>query len=249
MELTVTTDFAKIDIPFPLYKGLESSYEDNVYRFLKETLPYQGYEVKIKKTTYPNIDNALRDNRKKSCDAYILKADNPDENLVCLLELESEGCIHKGIAQVTHYFSLLQSNYDKGIYITEVKDITGFVFDGENVIAWKYNFNTKTISNLVNFGVINLENYKNSKSEKASPTLTRDFLNLFPRLSIADTNTTTLTQTESLNSIKNTLRGHKLLQDNKAFLITILAAIYGKTYKLVFTDAIDDLEKKSQING
>lgn len=249
MELKVTTDFSQTDIPFPLYKGLESSYEDNVYRFLKETLPNRGYEIKIKKTTYPNIDNALHNKGKKRCDAYILKSDNPDENLVCLLELESEKNIHKGIEQVNTYCNILQSKYDKGIYTTQDKNIINFVFDGENVIAWKYNFETKTVTNLSNFGVVDLINYKKSIIPQANPAMTKEFLDLFPVLSANDEKDTTLSQTESLNSIKNALRGHKLLQDNKAFLITILAAIYGKTDKVVFTDALDELKRKSRLKG
>lgn len=249
MDLKVVTDFAQLDIPFPLYKGLESSYEDNVYRFLRETLPCRGYEVKIKKTTYPYIDNALRGKGKKSCDAYILKSDNPDENLVCLLELESEKKLYDGIEQLITYCNTLQSKYDKGTYTPEQKELINFAFDGENVIAWKYNFDTKTVANLANFGVLDINDYKKSISQKATPTLTKEFLDLFPVIPTNDTNDIIVTQTESLNSIKNSLRGHKLLQDNKAFLITILAAIYGKTEKVIFSDAMDELKRKSKLQG
>ena len=58
---------------FPMYHGLESQYEHILYNYLDETLGKLGYIIKIKKTDFDNVDNALSRTKGSflSCDAYI----------------------------------------------------------------------------------------------------------------------------------------------------------------------------------
>ena len=109
---------------FPLYNGLESQYEHIVYNYLDETLGKLGYSIKIKKTDFYNVDNALCKTKgvPLSCDAYIFsnRAEcEVDKNLICLFELESTGVLSKGIKQTNEYCQILSRKYKSGEYSSD----------------------------------------------------------------------------------------------------------------------------------
>ena len=248
--MKANTNITIKDLPFPLYNGLESCYEDVVYKFLKETVGKLGYEIKIKKTNYDNIDKNLIGRKKLSCDAYILnqtkgisKELDEKHDLMVLFELETTGKINAGIEQVLGYQERLQKAYSSGNYKTNNKELICMVFDGQQLIAWKYDFNKKLHTDIPSFGKLNIKDYKTSDKIDVTISFTETFIKLFPSFTSNEIEKPTAVQ--SITNISNAIRGHRVLQDNKAFLITILAAIYGKTNKENLTEALKELEDLS----
>ncbi|WP_326910650.1 N-6 DNA methylase [Sedimentibacter sp. MB31-C6] len=226
------------DIKFPMYKGLESQFEHNVYKYLEETIGSYGYSVKIKKTEYPNVDNALTKGGKLKCDAYIFNNEDKKDysnNLIALFELESNEPTSKledGIKQMHSYCNLLNTRYLAGTYKTMNKVIKAIVYDGQSLCVWDYNIETKDINPLIG-------NPSTFAGEEMNNSIKLRFLDYFAPIEKRKDETS---ESKTINDIKDHLRANRLLQANKSFLMTILAAIYGKKKDDNFESALSKLE-------
>ena len=240
----MTFDIRKIK--FPTYNGLESQYEHVVYTYLEEILGEIGYTIKIKKTEYKNVDKALSTSGNKSCDAYIFNNKDPKDmskNLYAFVELESNIPVSKlkdGIIQVQEYCDILSSKYTAGTYKTENTTILNIVFDGQKICVWSYAIDTKSASNIIgNFSQYEGELILNNDITK------NKLLDKFPPI---EKKKDEASEAKTVNDIKNHLRAKTLLQKNKSFLMTLLAAIYGKTKMESFDDALAKLESDTTSN-
>lgn len=231
---------------FPLYNGLESQYEHIVYNYLDETLGKLGYSIKIKKTDFYNVDNALCKTKgvPLSCDAYIFsnRAEcEVDKNLICLFELESTGVLSKGIKQTNEYCQILSRKYKSGEYSSDNNGIYSIVYDGVYLIAYYYNFIDDTITNVIgdydsNCGVEIDEDIKNS------------FFDIFPVIDNINKGEE-VEEAKLIKAIKKDLRASNDLLANKSALMTILAAVYGKTKQDSFVDALNMLRVTSDVEA
>lgn len=232
------------NIKFPTYNGLESQYEHNVYKYLEETIGKNGYGVKVKKTEYPNIDEALTRGGKLKCDAYILNNEdkkNAGNNLMALIELESNAptsALKKGIEQILGYCELLNLRYLNNTFTTANKVIKSIVYDGQLICIWDFNIETKQINPVIG-------NPSTFEGVPINENIKLRILDMFPPIEKRKEETSEL---KTINDIKDHLRANRLLQSNKSFLMTILAAIYGKTKDENFESAIIRLESDSTDN-
>ena len=229
------------DLNFPTYKGNETEYEHIFYTYLDLFLNEIGYITKVKKTGYENIDNNIESMAglsKGSCDSYVLSDNQPDA-LFALIELESTGNLSKGIIQVKKYAQGLSSSYNSSRFINKHEKILLFVYDGTLLWGLEYNLTTKEEIILIS------EKSTLDRGIAVTDKEKTEFLNLFPskrKINTAEDEKTLI------KNIKKILRGNKTLQGNKAFLLTVLASIYGDTKKTTFQDAIEYLRTQSSSN-
>lgn len=233
-------------IKFPTYIGLESQFEHVVYNYLEEILGSIGYTIKIKKTEYANVDKALSTSGNKSCDAYIFNnADSKDmgKNLYAFVELESNKPVSKlkdGIIQVQEYCNILSCKYNLDQYQTANTNIINIVFDGQEICVWSYNIETKISSCIIgDFSIYKGECISNNNM------IVNKLLDKFPPI---EKKKDEASEAKAINDIKNHLRAKTLLQKNKSFLMTLLAAIYGKTKEESFEKALKKLELDTTSN-
>ena len=226
------------ELKFPCYIGLESQYEHNVYNYLDEVFGKLGYFIKIKKTEYSNVDNCLVDINQLRCDAYIFnnKDKNPEKNLIALFELESnypQSNLAKGIEQVNGYCQKLHKGYINNTYETANKIIKAIVYDGQDICVWDYNIENDTISQLIG-------NPKEHIGIKMTDDIKSRLLDLFPAEIRKEDDDSEL---KLIKGIKEDIRSNQALQANKSFLMTILAAIYGKAKKDTLEKSLQSLKK------
>lgn len=232
------------EIRFPTYNGLESQYEHNVYKYLEETIGKNGYGVKVKKTEYPNVDNALTKGGKLKCDAYIFNNEDKKEignNLIALIELESNQPVSKlknGIVQMMEYCELLNRKYLSKVFTTANKVIKSIVFDGQLICVWDFNIETEEINPLIG-------NPNTFEGVQIDNNIKLRILDMFPPIEKRKEETSEL---KTISDIKDHLRANRLLQSNKSFLMTILSAIYGKTKDENFESALIRLESNATDN-
>ncbi len=224
------------DLHFPKYKGNETQYEHIFYTYLDLILATRGYVSKIKKTGFPNIDeNILSNSSQGSCDSYILSNNNED-SLFALVELESTGYLKKGLTQVQNYADKLSIAFKKKKYFTKHEKVYLIVYDGQQI--WISEYNLKKQENKI---ILGDENTGVEITEKEKSFL----INLFQKKEIINSEED---EKSLIKNIKNILRANKQLQGNKAFILTVLASIYGNTQKKSFSDSIKYLETQSKTN-
>lgn len=224
---------------FPKYDGNETQYEYIFYTYLDAILVDRGYVSKIKKTSYENIDNnivSMKAIRNGSCDSYIL-SDNKPDSLFALLELETTGKIDIGIKQVREYAKGLHTSFKSKSFITKHENIYLIVYDGQ--LLWIVEFNLKTAKEkiILSNGLTGTKVYDEEKNK---------LISLFPKKNVVNTNDDEKTL---IKTIKNILRANKTLQGNKAFILTVLASIYGNTKKNNFNTAIEFLRTQADSNN
>ena len=223
---------------FPLYNGLESQYEHIVYNYLDETLGKVGYLIKIKKTDFYNVDNALCKTKgvPLSCDAYIFsnRAEcEVDKNLICLFELESTGSLAKGIKQTAEYCQILSRKYKRGEYCSDDNGIYSVVYDGVFLIAYYYNFEDDTITDIIG-------DYSSNCGLEVDEDIKNSFFDIFPIIDSVNKGEE-VEEAKLIKAIKKDLRASNDLLANKSALMTILAAVYGKTKQDFLVDALNML--------
>lgn len=232
------------DIKMPTYRGLESQYEHYVYHYLEETIGKRGYLVKIKKTEYLNVDMALSRGRSLSCDAYIFNNEdkkNPGNNLFGLFELESNEPTSKladGIIQLQGYCEKLRSKYQSGEYTSANDGLLCVAYDGQQMCMWKYDLETGVVTNIIG-------SFDQSRGESVTELVRHKFINYFPEI---DRKGEEGSEARTITEIKTHLRANKMLQANKSFLMTILAAIYGKKREEDFIVALEKLQMDKDDN-
>lgn len=223
-------------LKFPRYDGNETQNEHIIYTYLGKVLKNKGYLIKIKKTNFSNIDKNIVSYKGKglgSCDAYIMSG-NEDTKLCALLELESTGNLNKkekGIDQLRSYANGLKDAYSYKRYRTDFIDIYLIGYDGNKIWVSQYNL----ISGNENILIGDHEDGKEITDE-----LKLKLLDLFKAKHQIELDEKTL-----IRKAKNILRGDKNLQGNKAFILTVLASIYGNTSKETIEEALSLLENLS----
>lgn len=195
--------------------------------------------LKLKKTSYENIDNnivSMKGIQNGSCDSYVL-SDNKPDSLFALLELETTGKIDIGIKQVREYAKGLHTAFMSKSFITKHENIYLIVYDGQ--LLWIVEFNLKTAKEkiILSNGLTGTEVYDEEKNK---------LISLFPKKNVVNTNDDEKTL---IKTIKKILRANKTLQGNKAFILTVLASIYGNTKKNNFNTAIEFLRTQADSNN
>ncbi len=223
-------------LKFPKYDGNETQYEHIFYTYLDMILATKGYVSKVKKTGFANIDeNIIANKSYGSCDSYLL-SNNRGDSLFGLLELESTGKLYKGIEQVRNYANGLSKSYKSKDFVTNHQKIYLIVYDGQKM--WIVEHDLKTLKERLILGT--------DKDGVIVTNKERDeFIKLFPLKKIINTQED---EKSLIKAIKNILRASKTLQGNKAFILTVLASIYGNTEKKLFNDSIEYLRTQSTEN-
>lgn len=231
------------DLKIPQYNGTETAYEDIVYSFFRIVMNKRGYSFKVKRTGFGEIDSVLPSFTKGaigkgSCDAYFFSGDK--FNSFCgLLELESTGNLEKGIQQIQAYAKgfvdkRLSEVQKENIKSIEERNLRLTVFDGQKMYVSLFNLDTKKEKVYIdreNLGV---------KHEEIS----KKIISLFPEKNQINRE---IEEKELVNNVARIIRGHEKIQKNKAFIMTVLASIYGATRKIILNEAIDDLVR-SQVD-
>jgi hypothetical protein len=222
-------------IKIPSYSGLEICYEDIVYSFFRLILNKRGYSFKVKKTGFPEIDSIIPSyaSGKKGmglCDGYIF-SNSKYESFFGLVELETTGNIQMGINQIKNYINGFKKHpsSDKILETLKHDNIRLIVYDGQKIFISVVNL--KTQKEEILFDCEPVENITDFQEE---------FLSLFP---IKEAIRSEIDEKKIIGTIANIIRGHEVLQKNKAILMTILASIYGVTKKDDLRDALTILER------
>lgn len=230
------------ELLIPQYNGTETSNEDIVYSFFRLVMNNKGYSFRVKRTGYVEIDSIIPSARsgisgKGSCDAYFFSGDRA-EDFFGLLELETTGDLEKGISQIRKYakgfnsrdLSEVQKKFIKRMHN---RDLVLIVYDGQRIYLSTYSLNLRKESILLNKEPISDASHNNSIV----------VLNQFP-----DKAAINREQDEKglINDIARIIRGSEKIQKNKAFVMTVLASIYGQTKDIEIHSAVKKL-KGSQI--
>lgn len=225
----------KTVVKIPLYEGLESSYEDIMYQFLRRTLELKNHSIRIKRAGYPELDSIIPSAASGkigsgSCDAYIFK--KPYVSGLCgLIELESTGKLSAGVTQIRKYAAgfvekALSSAQVEAVRSIEERELKLVVFDGRSIYLSNYNLDKKTETIIINSEKITADNHD---------FLTQQLLSQFPHV----TQKNKIDEDELIRSTAKIIRGHEKLQRSKALLMTLLASIYGATGEPEYTRALD----------
>lgn len=226
----------------PQYNGTETSNEDIVYSFFRLVMNNKGYSFRVKRTGYIEVDSIIPSaysgaKGKGSCDAYFFSGDRA-EDIFGLLELESTGNIDKGISQIREYargFNRkdLSESQKKFVKRLHNRNLILIVYDGQIIYLSNYSLDIKKEIILLNKEPIDDVSHSNSLV----------VLNQFP-----DKTAINREQDEKglINDIARIIRGSEKIQKNKAFVMTVLASIYGQTKDIEISNAVKKL-KDSQI--
>ena len=225
------------DLKIPQYNGSETSNEDIVYSFFRTVMNKRGYSFKVKRTGFGEIDSVLPSYTngtigKGSCDGYIFSSDK--YNGFCgLLELESTGNLEDGIQQIRTYAKgfvdkRLSDLQKENIKLIEERNLRLIVFDGQKIYISLFNLDNKKEKVYVDREILG-----NNDDE-----ISKKVLGLFPKKNQIDRE---IEEKELVDNVARIIRGHEKLQKNKAFIMTVLASIYGATRRINLTEAIDDL--------
>lgn len=233
-----TLSIKKIGIP--PYDGLEISYEDIVYNYLRSAFSERGYAFKVKRSGCQEIDSIIRSQKgthgKGSCDGYAFSGLGY-KTFQGLVELESTGKIDDGITQIKGYArsftaKTLGPDLAKIVSQIESREITLVVFDGARLWVAKYSLDTKKLKVDINKLLIGTNRL----------ALTDKLFTYFPDKKAIPKK---VDESILINLIADSIRGREKFQKNKALLMTILASIFGTTRCDDFDAAIKSL-KKSQ---
>ena len=223
-----------LKLSFPKYIGLESQYEHIVYNYLDNTLKELGYILKIKKTNFKNIDKNIGG----SCDAYVF-SENNEKGLYALIELESNKPSSKlsdGIIQLRKYASLLSKNYNLEKYATNNRKLKLICYDGQTLYFSEYDLETRIETILIG-------NIEENTGELMSDNVQKFIFNNFPQLDLKKIEQLEKTEKSLIKKTKNYMRANEDLQNNKTYLLTVLASIYGQTKIDDYEESIEELKK------
>lgn len=223
-------------IKLPIYKGLETQYEDIVYQYFRQVLKFRGYSLKVKKADFTEIDGVIASYASGTigrgmCDAYVFSGEGY-EQLFGLIELESEGKLEVGISQVTTYAKSIRKAVQSGELVLKNDKLLNIIFDGQLLFVAEYDL----INDVEPIVIINKENVGSNHE-----TITETLINQFP-----DRNTIIDFTNEEVKLVKRTkkiIRNKEKIQKNKAALLTVLAAIYGELKERDFSRAINRLSR------
>lgn len=226
----------------PQYNGTETSNEDIVYSFFRLVMNHKGYSFRVKRTGYVEVDSIIPSacsgiKGRGSCDAYFFSGDKA-EDIFGLLELESTGNLDKGISQIQKYAKGfhrkdLSESQKKFVKRLHNRDLILIVYDGQKIYLASYSLDTKKEKILINKEPVDDTAHSNSSV----------VFQQFP-----DKTAINREQDEKglINDIARIIRGSEKIQKNKAFVMTVLASIYGQTKDIEIDSAVRKL-KESQI--
>lgn len=227
----------------PEYNGNESSYEDIVYSFLRLLLNHRGYSFKVKRTGFAEIDQLIPSYTrgsigKGSCDGYFFSSDKYD-SFYGLIELESTGKIDLGISQIKNYLNAFNPKnltvfQQKIVSNITNREILALVYDGQKIYLSKFDIDTQTETIIFDKFLVS--------SDRS--LVINTIHTLFPTKYKINRE---IEEKKLVNDIARIIRGHEKLQKNKAFIMTVLACIYGSTKELEFDAAVNIL-KESQLD-
>lgn len=229
-------------ITIPEYEGLESSFEDIIYAYLRRVFLEKNYHIRIKKAGYIEIDSII--NSKKTskkgmgkCDVYIFDKYSP-YGLCGLLELKSTGKIQEGIDDIRLYAKSFTSrllNEEQCHFINSLNPKLKLIaYDGKSIYMSIFNLETGEEEILINKVKINHSN----KEE-----LTNIFFSEFP---IVDSSKP-IKEEDLVKKTAKIIRGHEKLQKNNALIMSLLSSIYGATQEKDYLSAINIIDR-SQSN-
>lgn len=212
-------------LKLPEYLGSETCFEDIVYSFFRLVMNFRGYSFKVKRTGFAEIDSIIPSYTKGnvgrgSCDGYLFSSDKY-ESFCGLLELESTGNLEQGIKQIKNYVEgftseTLTDSQKRVVANISQRDIRLIVFDGQEIYISLYNIDDK--SEIVIFDKLKVSAERDEVINKIH--------SLFPVKQQIDRE---IEEKKIVGDIARIIRGHEKLQKNKAFIMTILACIYGST--------------------
>lgn len=222
----------------PLYEGLECSYEDIVYQYLRRALEDRNHTIRVKRSGYPEIDTIIPSAAsgkigKGSCDAYIFREASPC-GLCGLIELESTGKLQDGIRQIKKYAKGFIDKSLSAAQIATVKSVVErnlklLVFDGRSIYLSIFNLDSGKEKVLIDGESINSGNW-----EDLSDLLVSQFPHALRRAKV--------NEEELIKLTAKIIRGHEKLQKNKALLMTLLASLYGATNEIFYQNALDTIK-------
>ncbi|MDZ4467979.1 N-6 DNA methylase [Bacillus cereus] len=226
------------EIHLPEYNGYETTFEDIIYSYFRLTMNYRGYSFKVKRTGFSEIDSVISSYAsgmvgRGSCDGYFFSSDSYD-SFYGLLELESTGNLEDGINQIKHYANSLTSDSlsdDKKRNIAKIKqrDIRLIVFDGQQVYFSLFNLDTREETVLLDREYV-------SRNRALVLVKIHTYFKDKQRINRE------VEEKKIVGEIARIIRGHEKLQSNKAFIMTILACIFGATKIEDFPQSLNYLE-------
>ena len=226
----------------PQYNGTESENEDIVYHFFRLALNERGYSFRVKHTGYSDIDGIIPSATRGAigkglCDGYFFNGDKA-ESFYGMIELESTGKLTAGIEQIQTYAKGFRSKRLSAEQKEFVKNIANrniilLVFDGQLIYLSRYSLDTGSESIL-----INKEPLEDSRHHNNAKVISQ-----FPEKSLISRNAD---EKHLVKEIARLIRGHDKIQKNKAFIMTVLASIYGQTKDFDIDIAVKHL-KSSQL--
>lgn len=230
-----------LKLKFPRYNGNETQNEHIIYTYLSSVFKEKGYLLKVKKTNFTNVDDNIISKKgkgKASCDAYVF-SENEGTKLIALIELESTGKLQEkgsGIDQVRGYANSLKDAIKAEKYKSDFTDIYLIGFDGVKLWVSQYNLVTGNEVRIIG-------EQRNGKEDGVEVTENEKdrFFALFPSKEKIE-----LAEKSLIRRTKQILRGDKNLQGNRAFMLTVLASIYGNTMKEDFQSALNTLKSLSR---
>jgi len=220
-------------LKFPMYDDTETQSEYIVYNYLSLILGNRGYILKVKKTNYPSIDDNIVSKTGKSigaCDAYVF-SQNACKHLYALVELESTGNLCKknmGIDQVRNYAIGLRNALNDKRYETNCPQPYIIAYDGNKL--WVSQYNLLNGSEVVLIGT-------EKDGTEMTDTVKEKFIGLFKEKEKVE-----IVEKSLISKTKHILSQNRNLQVNKAFILTVLASIYGDTKKDEFDTALQTLQ-------
>ncbi|RLA83536.1 MAG: hypothetical protein DRG78_04035 [Epsilonproteobacteria bacterium] len=220
----------------PQYEGLESSYEDIVYSFMRRQLSSNNYTIRIKKSGYIEIDSIIPSIQtgktgEGKCDGYIFNS-NSAKGLCALLELKTTGKIQEGIEQVRTYargFTISTLSKEQQLFAQSLNDLKLISFDGKSLYLSIFNIKTKDENIL-----INKVNITSSNAEELNKILFDEF----PKTNYIKK----INEDDLVKKTARIIRGHEKLQKNTALIMSLLASIYGATNEINYKVALEIID-------
>ncbi|MGG2057230.1 N-6 DNA methylase [Lysinibacillus pakistanensis] len=226
------------ELNIPEYNGFETAYEDIVYSYFRLVMNYRGYSFKVKRTGFSEIDSVMSsyaggNEGRASCDGYFFSSDSFD-SFYGLLELETTGRLEDGINQIKHYANSLvkeslSSDKKKNISKIKQRNLRLIVFDGQQIYFSLFNLDSKEETILLDRVLLSAER---------TLVLNKIHANFKDKQKI----NREIEEKKLVAEIARIIRGHEKLQANKAFIMTILACIYGATKTEIFAEALSYLQ-------
>lgn len=232
-------------VKIPQYNGSETSNEDIVYSFFRLIMEQRGYSFRVKRTGYREIDSIIPSVAgtigKGACDGYIFSGEKAN-SFVGMLELEATGKIESGIVQILKYANgfrdeILSDTQKKFVSSIVERNIKLVVFDGQTIYFSIFNIDSGEEKIYINREPVDDTKHNNSEV----------LFSYFPFKSeiIRETDEKSL-----IANIARIIRGNEKVQQNKAFVMTVLSSVYGETKEETSGNDLDEairILKGSQI--